>query len=175
MTPRRRRLTTLVVMGVSGVGKSTVMAMLAERLGWPTLEGDALHPPANVAKMAAGEPLTDADRAPWLAEIAAWIGEREAEGVSSIVTCSALRRTYRDALRTGHPSVWFVHLVAPVPTVALRMVDRAGHFMPPALLDSQLEALETLAPDEPGWAVDAAPEPIAIVDEIVARLGLDPG
>jgi len=175
MTPRKRPVTTLVVMGVSGVGKSTVMAMLAERLGWATLEGDALHPPANVAKMAAGEPLTDADRAPWLAEIAAWIGDREADGVSSIVTCSALRRTYREALRAGHPSVWFVHLVAPASTVALRMTDRAGHFMPPALLESQLDALEPLGPDEPGWAVDATPEPTVIIDEIVAKLGLDPG
>src|SRR4051794_36842348 len=105
-------------MGVSGVGKSTVMAALADRLGWPTLEGDALHPPANVAKMAAGEPLSDADREPWLDLIAAWIGDREREGTSSIVTCSALRRAYRDRLRRGHPSVWVVHLVAPTPTVA---------------------------------------------------------
>src|SRR4051812_24251096 len=107
MSPRRQRVTTLVLMGVSGVGKSTVMAGLGHRLGWPTLEGDALHPRANVEKMAAGIPLTDADRRPWLRAIAAWIGGRERERASSLVTCSALRCAFRDELRRGHPSVWF--------------------------------------------------------------------
>src|SRR5262245_49001013 len=111
--PRRQRLTSLVLMGVAGSGKSSVMAELAARLGWPALEGDDLHPPRNVAKMAAGTPLTDDDRGPWLEAVAAWIGEREAQGQSSIVTCSALRRSYRDVLRRGHPWVWFVHLDIP--------------------------------------------------------------
>src|SRR4051794_41643808 len=146
-------------MGVSGVGKSTVMAALADRLGWPTLEGDALHPPANVAKMAAGEPLSDADREPWLDLIAAWIGDREREGTSSIVTCSALRRAYRDRLRRGPPSVWVVHPVAPTPTVAGGVADRPGHVMPPALPAAQPQTPEPPAPAQPGGALVRAPPP----------------
>jgi gluconokinase len=162
-------------MGVAGVGKSSVMEALAERLRWPTAEGDELHPASNVAKMAGGIPLTDADRAPWLERVAAWIGEREAERSSSIVTCSALRRAYRDDLRRGHPSVWFVHLVAPEEVIATRMEHRGGHFMPPSMLSSQLETLEPLKPDEPGWAVDALASPGEIAERIITDLRLDPG
>jgi gluconokinase len=175
LSPGRQRLTTIVVMGVSGVGKSSVMAALAERLGWPTLEGDALHPPTNIEKMAAGVPLDDADRAPWLARIAAWIGDREAERSSAIVTCSALRRAYRDVLRSGHPSVWFIHLVAARDVIATRIEHREGHFMPGAMLGSQLEALELLEPDEPGWAVEALAPPDDIAERVIAHLRLDPG
>ena len=175
MSPRRQRLTTIVLMGVAGVGKSSVMAALADRLRWPTAEGDALHPASNVEKMAAGIPLTDADRAPWLERVAAWIGEREAERSSSIVTCSALRRSYRDELRRGHPSVWFVHLVAPEDVIATRMEQRGGHFMPPTMLASQLDTLEPLQPDEPGWAVEALVPPGELADRIVDALALDPG
>jgi gluconokinase len=173
MAPRRQRLTTVVLMGVAGAGKSSVMIALAERLGWPTLEGDALHPPSNVEKMLAGRPLTDEDRRPWLELIAAWIAERERERSSSIVTCSALRRPYRDLLRSGNPSVWFVHLVAPPSVLATRMERRDGHFMPRALLQSQLDTLEPLAGDEPGWAIDSAAAPGVIADRIVAALRLD--
>src|SRR5919112_5378338 len=134
--PHRQRMTSLVVMGVAGSGKSSLMAALHERLGWPSLEGDAVHPEGNVAKMAAGIPLTDDDRRPWLEAIAAWIGEREAARESSIVTCSALRRAYRDTLRRGHPWVWFVHLVAPAAVLDERLEHRVGHYMPASMLNS---------------------------------------
>src|SRR5690349_4642478 len=146
--PRRQRMTSLVVMGVAGSGKSSLMAALRERLGWPSLEGDALHPEINVAKMAAGVPLTDEDRRPWLESIATWIGEREAGRESSIVTCSALKREYRDILRAGHPWVWFVHLVAPAEVLDDRLERRVGHFMPASMLASQLATLEPLEADE---------------------------
>jgi gluconokinase len=172
MSPRRRRVTTLVLMGVAGSGKSSVMAELRDRLGWPTLEGDELHPPANVRKMAAGTPLTDRDRAPWLRRIARWIGEREREGVSSLVTCSALRRDYRDLLRDGHASVWFVHLDAPPRVLEARMERRTGHFMPASMLASQLATLEPLGRDEPGWTIDASAPIEAAAQVIVERLSL---
>jgi carbohydrate kinase (thermoresistant glucokinase family) len=157
-------------MGVAGAGKSTVMAELASRLGWRTLEGDDLHPPGNVAKMAAGRPLTDEDREPWLAAIAAWIGRAAAAAAPSIVACSALRRRYRDVLGAAGGGVIFVHLVAPAEVLATRMAGRAGHFMPPDLLASQLDLLEPLA-DETGFSLDATRPPAAIADEILERLG----
>jgi gluconokinase len=172
MTPRRQRLTTIVLMGVSGVGKSSVMAALERRLGWPTLEGDDVHPPENVAKMAAGVALTDADRLPWLRAVSAWIGEREAGRSSSIVTCSALRRSYRDLLRRGHPSVWFVHLVVPVEVLEQRIGGRQGHYMPASLLASQLATLEPLERGEPGSTLDATAAPDAVAERIVEALRL---
>jgi gluconokinase len=172
VSPRRQRLTSLVLMGVAGSGKSSVMAALEARLGWPALEGDSLHPPANVAKMAAGVPLTDADRAPWLDAIGGWIDDREADRRSSLVTCSALRRSYRDRLRRGRPSVWFVHLAAPRDVVAARMTGREGHFMPASLLHSQLATLEPLAPNEPGTTIQALAAPDALAEEIIAALRL---
>ena len=175
MSPRRQRLTSLVLMGVAGSGKSSVMASLVAQLGWPALEGDSLHPAANVAKMAAGVPLTDADREPWLAAIGRWIDEHEAARRSSLVTCSALRRRYRDTLRRGRPSVWFVHLAAPRDVLLSRMRHREGHFMPESLLDSQLQTLEPLAPDEPGSTVEALARPDTIAELIVESLRLQVG
>ena len=172
MSPRRQRLITIVLMGVAGVGKSSAMAALQRRLDWPALEGDTLHPAENVAKMAAGIPLTDADRRPWLEALSRWIGEREAERVSSIVTCSALRRTYRDVLRRGHPSIWFIHLVAPGQVLEERIGARRGHYMPASLLPSQLATLEPLERDEPGSAVDATQSPEAVAEGIVDLLRL---
>lgn len=172
MSPRRQRLTTVVLMGVAGSGKTSVMAALVGRLGWPALEGDSLHPPANVARMAAGLPLTDADRWPWLEAIGRWIDLRRAERVSSVVTCSALRRAYRDVLGRGRPSVWFVHLDAPRDVLAARMATREGHFMPSSLLDSQLTTLEPLGHDEPGFRVDATSSPNEIADSIISSLRL---
>ncbi len=167
--------TTIVLMGVAGSGKSTVMAALAERLGWATAEADDFHSPANVAKMRSGEPLTDDDRRPWLASLAAWIGEREAAdagfGESAIVTCSALKRSYRDMLRRGHPSVRFVHLSAPPAVLDRRMRGRTGHYMPPALLASQIETLEPLQPDEPGWVVSTETGLDAVVRSILSLIG----
>jgi gluconokinase len=174
MSPRRQRLTTIVVMGVSASGKSTVMAALTARLGWPTLEGDSVHPPSNVAKMAAGIPLTDEDRRPWLEAISRWIGDRERERLSSIVACSALRRPYRELLRRGHPSVWFVSLDVPREVLESRMATRAGHFMPPSLLDSQLEALEPLDASEPGTTLAAVDSPEDLADRIIETLRLEP-
>jgi gluconokinase len=172
MSPRDARLETIVLMGVAGAGKSTVMEALHSRLGWPMLEGDAVHPPENVTKMAAGIALTDADRQPWLRAVADWIGEREAERTSSIVTCSALRRAYRDLLRRGHPSVWFVHLDTPVEVLEERIRSRRGHYMPASLLASQLATLEPLGRGEPGSTIDATPSAEAIADRIIEALRL---
>ncbi len=162
--------THVVVMGVAGTGKSTVARALAERLGWPFGEGDDLHPAANVAKMAAGIPLEDADRWPWLDAIAAWTAEQAAAGNSTIVTCSALRRTYRDRLRAAAPGTVFVHLVGSPALLAERMTARKDHFMPTSLLGSQLETLEPLEADEPGFTVDVELPAAAIVDEVLDQL-----
>jgi gluconokinase len=172
MSPRRQRLTTVILMGVAGSGKSSVLAALVERLGWPALEGDALHPPSNVAKMAAGIPLTDADRAPWLDAIGDWIDERQAERRSSLVTCSALRRAYRDVLRRGRPSVWFVHLDPPRAVLEPRIEHREGHFMPASMLASQLDTLERLEPDEPGTTLAGTDTPDGIAEQVIATLRL---
>ncbi|HSY15696.1 MAG TPA: gluconokinase, partial [Jatrophihabitantaceae bacterium] len=131
-----------VVMGVSGTGKSTIAALLASKLGWPMAEGDDFHSAANVAKMHAGHPLTDEDRWPWLHSIADWIGERERAGDGGVVTCSALKRAYRNLLVDGHPDVRFVCLVGSRALLADRIGHREGHFMPASLLDSQLDTLE---------------------------------
>jgi gluconokinase len=143
-------------MGVSSTGKSTVAARLAARLGWHFVEGDDLHPPANVAKMEAGEPLTDEDRAPWLDEVNARAREHAAAGNSALLTCSALRRTYRDRLRAEVPSMFFLHLAAPYEVLEPRMQHRERHFMPASLLRSQFDTLEPLDDDEDGTVVDVS-------------------
>lgn len=142
-------------MGVSGAGKSMVAQALAESTGWQLAEGDDFHPAANVEKMSSGHPLDDEDRWPWLQSIADWIGEQEKAGRSSVVTCSALKRSYRDLLRKGHPSVKFCELDASPAVLTARMEARPEHFMPTSLLHSQLRALQTLEPDEPGGRVTA--------------------
>ena len=163
--------TTIILMGVSGVGKSSVAAELHRSLGWPFAEGDDFHPESNVAKMRTGIALDDDDRWPWLAAIAAWVGAQESLGRNGIVTCSALRAAYRDALRQGHPSVWFVHLTAPRDAVARRLEHRTGHFMPPSLMGSQLDELEPLRPGEPGVTVAAtgSAEATAAAIEVLLR------
>ncbi|GAA3158813.1 gluconokinase [Blastococcus jejuensis] len=167
--------TTIVVMGVSGTGKSTVADGLVDRLGWEFVEGDDLHPPANVAKMRSGSPLDDEDRWPWLRRLAGWIGEREQAGRSAVITCSALKRSYRDLLRDGHPSVWFAHVTADAALLRERLAHRSGHYMPASLLDSQLATLEPLQDDEPGAAVSGAGAPDDVVEGLLAALGRDRG
>lgn len=171
------RTSTLVIMGVAGSGKSTVASELALLLGWSTAEGDDFHPAANVEKMRSGHPLVDADRWPWLRSIADWIGRQEAAGRSAIVTCSALRRAYRDLLAGGHPSVRFVHLDVSRPVLEERLGSRRGHYMPASLLDSQLATLELLGADEPGLAVPAdgpADEVARLVTDALRSRGIVP-
>ena len=163
---------TVVVMGVSGSGKTTVAQGIAAAMHWPMAEGDEFHPAANVEKMRSGTPLTDEDRWPWLGSIARWIGEREQRGVSSVVTCSALKRAYRDVLRSAGPSVVFLHLDTRVDTIRSRVEERQGHYMPPSLLDSQVSTLEPLEPDEPGVRVDASGDPAVVVRRALDALGL---
>jgi gluconokinase len=165
------RSTTVVVMGVSGSGKTTVAVALAERLDWEFAEGDDFHPRANVEKMAAGHPLDDDDRWPWLRTIGSWIDQREASGRSVVVTCSALKRSYRDLLREGRPSVWFAHVTADAALIRDRIERRQGHYMPASLLDSQLATLQPLEPDEPGAAVPGDGTPDEVVDDLLAALG----
>jgi len=156
---------TVVVMGVSGSGKTTVARGMADALGWPFAEGDDFHPPANVVKMSSGTPLTDEDRAPWLEAVARWIGEQEAAGRNAIVTCSALQRAYRDVLRRDNPSVWFVHVSSSPVALKHRLETRSGHYMPASLLASQLVTLEPLEADEPGVTVGGEGSP----DEVAGR------
>jgi gluconokinase len=151
----------IVVMGVSGSGKTTLGRDLAGRLGVDYAEADEFHPPANIEKMSAGHPLTDEDRWPWLDAIAQWIGAHSSTG--GVVTCSALKRTYRDVLRAGGP-VLFIHLDGTHDLIAARLAARKGHFMPPALLDSQLADLEPLDPDEPGVVLDIDQTPEALAE-----------
>lgn len=164
----------LVVMGVSGSGKSTLARLLAARLDRPFAEGDDFHPASNIAAMAAGRSLTDADRAPWLAALVRWVDEQDAAGSDSVLTCSALRRRYRDVLRGAAGRVRFVHLVLDPGTLAERMAARTGHFMPPTLLGSQLATLEPLGPDEDGVQVEVAGEPHEVVDAVLRALRADP-
>jgi gluconokinase len=163
----------LVVAGVSGAGKSSVGRAVAALLGWDFADGDDFHPPANVAKMAAGHALDDADRAPWLVAIAAWIGGAQAAGRGGVVACSALRRSYRDQLAEGHPAVFFCLLTADPDVLAHRLTARHGHFMPASLLDSQLATLEPLGPGERGATFDTSGSPdrvaVAIVDALRAH------
>ena len=148
-----------MVTGVSGTGKSPVAQALATDFGWAFAEGDDFHSPANIEKMRSGHPLTDEDRWPWLSSIAAWIGEQEKASTGAVVTCSALKRSYRDLLRAGHPDVRFVCLVGSRELLEGRLTRRTDHFMPASLLDSQLATFEPLQPDEPGGNVDVGGSP----------------
>lgn len=162
----------LVVMGVSGCGKSTAGEGLAQRLGWLYADGDRFHPQINLDLMAAGTPLTDEHRWGWLQALASWLTEQEVAGRSTVLACSSLRRAYRDVLRTGGSRVRFVHLDGSAEVLRQRLSRRAGHFFPPALLDSQLATLEPLAPDEDGVVVDFALGPTEQVDAALRQLGL---
>jgi gluconokinase len=154
-------------MGVTGSGKSTVGAALARRLGVPFADADAFHPQANIAKMATGIPLTDDDRYPWLEAVGQWLADHAAGGVMS---CSALKRGYRDRLRAHCPSVEFLHLTGSPELIARRQAGRVGHFMPSALVKSQFDILEPLAPDEHGIAVDVEASIEDILDRFVGYL-----
>ncbi|RKS05233.1 gluconokinase [Nocardiopsis sp. Huas11] len=154
-----------VFMGVAGSGKTTVAHQVAERLGLPFAEADTFHPRANIDKMAAGVPLTDADRWPWLRELAGWISGHDARGQDSVMACSALRRDYRDVLRGGARDVHFLHMDGPEQVILDRIAARPDHFMPPALLRSQLDTLEALGADEEGAVFDVRLD----VDTLVER------
>ena len=158
----------VVVMGVAGTGKTTIGPLLAARLGVPYAEGDDFHPPANIAKMTAGTPLTDEDRWPWLDAIGGWAHGRA--GLGGVVSSSALKRSYRDRLRAAAPGVVFVHLTGSRELIEDRMSHRAGHFMPTALLDSQFATLQPLEPDEAGVAVDVAGSPEEITERAANAL-----
>ena len=169
-TAGHNRPLVAVVMGVSGSGKSTIAGRLAAELGWEYQEGDALHPPANVEKMKGGTALTDADRLPWLRRIAERIDDWRARGRSGVVTCSALKRSYRDVIVGACPDVVVVYLEGSPELIKQRLAQRRGHFMPPALLDSQFTVLEEPAADEKAIVADIAGTPEEIVNEIVAQL-----
>ncbi|GAB7107293.1 gluconokinase [Streptomyces phaeofaciens JCM 4814] len=159
----------VAVMGVAGTGKTTIGPLLAARLGVPYAEGDDFHPQANIAKMSAGTPLDDEDRWPWLDAIGAWAHERA--GLGGVVSCSALKRSYRDRLRAAAPGLVFVHLTGSRELIEDRMGHRQGHFMPTALLDSQFATLEPLRADEAGVAVDVSGSPEEITARATGALG----
>jgi gluconokinase len=155
----------VVVMGVSGSGKTTVARGISAATGLLFAEADEFHSPESVAKMTAGVALDDEDRRPWLERLATWMGERAAAGESTVIACSALRRAYRDTLRSGPPSLDFVHLAGSADVIRDRLAARTGHYMPASLLDSQLATLEPFRPDELGVVLDVTLSP----DELVAR------
>jgi gluconokinase len=164
----------VIVAGVAGSGKTTVGTQLAKRLGWRFADADSFHPAANVLKMRAGIPLTDQDRAPWLRAITSWMDDIDALGESGVITCSALKRRYRDQLLDGRTAVRMVFLWVSREVLVERLSHRLGHFFPEKLLDSQLAAVEPPAPDERVLTLPADGDPAQMVTEIVTRLGLDP-
>ncbi len=166
MTSLAASLPPIVVMGVQGSGKSTIADLIARRIGGRYVDGDRLHPPENVAKMAAGVPLTDVDREPWLHIIGDVLEQGRAEGI--VVVCSALRRAYRDMIRADAPGAVFVHLHGPFELISERVNARSHEYMPPSLLRSQFDALEPLEPDEAGIVLDVTGTPDAIADAAVA-------
>jgi gluconokinase len=165
----------LVVMGVSGSGKTTVAEMLAKKLGWPFMEGDRLHPPANVEKMRKGTPLTDADRWPWLDRIGEELRSWGVEGKSGVLTCSALKRAYRDRIRAARADVRFIYIKGSEALIAARVAARHHEYMPASLLRSQFDTLEEPTPDEPGIVtVDGGGSASAEVAAVLVALGLSP-
>lgn len=160
----------VIVMGVSGCGKSTIARSVASIAQWPFGEGDDFHPPANVAKMHAGTPLTDDDRWPWLRTIADWMRGEAAAGRSCVVTCSALKRAYRDLLGDRLPGICFVHLHGDRQVLHDRIAARSDHFMPSTLLQSQFDALEPLQPGESGVVLNVAADPDTLVSQALAWL-----
>ena len=164
------RALRIVVMGVSGCGKSTVGRLLADDLGLDYIEGDDLHPPENVARMAAGVALTDADRQGWLQALAQRLADARAQDRGLVLSCSALKRSYRERLRAAAPDVLFVHLQGPQALLAQRLAQRTGHYMPAVLLQSQFDTLEPPLPDENALQFDIGPEPEAIVADLLAAL-----
>lgn len=168
--PAHNRPMIVVVMGVSSSGKTTVGELLAARLGCQYQEGDALHPPENVAKMSGGTPLTDADRIPWLHRIADRIDDWRSRAESGVVTCSALKRSYRDIIVGGRPDVVLVYLKGSRDLIGRRMAARQGHFMPTALLDNQFATLEEPATEEGAITVEVGETPSRIVDEVMRHL-----
>ena len=164
----------IVLMGVSGSGKSTTGKRLASVLDWSFRDADSFHPPANVEKMSREIPLDDEDRRPWLAAIAGWIDERRAAHASGVVTCSALRRRYRDVLIGSRPDVALVYLKGSFPMISDRVSRRRSHFMPPALLQSQFDTLEEPDADEHALVVSVRLPPKRVVERIVAELDLTP-
>jgi gluconokinase len=157
-------------MGVSGAGKTTVAKGIVDRWGWAYAEGDDFHSTANREKMAAGHALDDDDRWPWLRSIAEWIGSRERDAENAVVTCSALKRSYRDLLRDGHPSVLFVALTPQKDELQHRLAERKGHYMPASLLQSQLDTLEPLGPDEPAISISAHGDAANVLSAVLAAL-----
>jgi gluconokinase len=168
----RPGVTIVLVAGVSGSGKSTVGALLAGRLGWAFADGDSFHPAANVAKMAAGTPLTDDDRWPWLDAIGAWMDERDAAGEVGVVACSALKRAYRAVLLDGRPAARMVFLTVSHDLDRTRLAGRPGHFFPAQLADSQFGDLELPVPAENALVIPADGPPEELVATIIARLHL---
>lgn len=169
------QLDHVIVMGVSGSGKSTVARGIAEHNQWQFAEGDDFHTRANIDKMAAGYPLTDTDRWPWLESIGSWIVDQANEGCNAVISCSALRRVYRDLLRDHRPSIRFCHLTVAPDVVSARIAGRRGHYMLSALAASQIATLEDLQPDEPGVEVPAAKSPQDVINDALVALGYETG
>ncbi len=165
----------VVVMGISGSGKTTIATRLAEQLGWRFAEADDFHPTANITKMSSGTPLTDEDRWPWLGSLRDWMTAQAHAGRSTVVTCSALRRSYRDILVQAEGSVRFVHLLGDTGLILERMKTRSGHFMPESLLPSQVSTLEPLQPDEQGTRIENTGTPDAVTATVIDRLDLVSG
>ena len=163
-------------MGVAGSGKSSVASALGEALGLEVIEGDAYHPQSNIDKMAAGIPLTDDDRRPWLEALVELVGTRHASGVGTVLACSALKRSYRDILRSTIPSdeSFVILLDADADTLRERMAERTGHFMPVSLLDSQLATLEPLEPDERGAVIDVTPQLAVVIERALSAIRISP-
>ncbi len=164
----------VVVMGVSGVGKSSVARAIRDRTGWAFVEADDLHSPTSIAKMTAGQPLTAEDRRPWLLTIRDRMRGLIAAGDPAVITCSALQRVHRDLLREAGPQVFFLHLVADEATLAERVRRRHDHFMPPSLLRSQFETLQPLEDDEPGVVISVESPFAQVLAESLAALGIPP-